>query len=285
MCLTKCTEHYKHLEIKFKNEQCIMDAQFPSYDSHLIIGSSSDEEEEVEKKEPKPGTLNNVLFQDISKDFESVINYFFDKNKSLIEKQERLCENYLDQEEITIMNNTDDLDKFALELEDEISSFRDDLYEPFKPITTCSETVDINELEANLEKITTSNGAETIKVDKDIIPGDRTVCTVPDNLPSEGLLLYPPVEIGQTVYALTKSLKDPWSKSVINSIITEDYVHISFDAGEKLLTTKQIAYFTLNPVRFPVGCRVIAKFNDPTHTDAFYAGVVAEPPKILNQFR
>jgi len=133
--------------------------------------------------------------------------------------------------------------------------------------------------------------AKRPKLDKsdkdDIISINKTIFVVPENIPVEGPLENPVVEGGQTVYAMKLTKKDPWYIGKIKNIVNEDYVHVVFQTGEKLVTTKQIAYPTLNSVRFPVGCRVIAKFTDPNskRVDEFYAGIVAEPPNMLNRFR
>jgi hypothetical protein len=54
----------------------------------------------------------------------------------------------------------------------------------------------------------------------------------------------------------------------------------------KQVTGKQMAYATPSPVRFPVGTRVIAIFQDNDWSkECYYSGVVAEPPKSMNKYR
>lgn len=54
----------------------------------------------------------------------------------------------------------------------------------------------------------------------------------------------------------------------------------------KTVPGKQLAYSTPSPVRLPVGTRVIALFHDEGSTkESFYAGVIAEPPKSMNDYR
>lgn len=55
----------------------------------------------------------------------------------------------------------------------------------------------------------------------------------------------------------------------------------------KVVNGKQMAYSKPSSVRYPVGTRVIALFrnSDGPAREAFYVGVVAEPPKHINKFR
>lgn len=55
----------------------------------------------------------------------------------------------------------------------------------------------------------------------------------------------------------------------------------------KTVTRKQMAYGKPSKVRYPVGTRVIALFRnmEGIGKNAYYAGIVAEPLKILNGFR
>jgi histone-lysine N-methyltransferase SETDB1 len=54
----------------------------------------------------------------------------------------------------------------------------------------------------------------------------------------------------------------------------------------KQVTGKQVAYTTPSPVRFPVGTRVIAIFQDNDWSkECYYSGVIAEPPKSMNKYR
>ena len=52
------------------------------------------------------------------------------------------------------------------------------------------------------------------------------------------------------------------------------------------MTGRQVAYAEACSVRLPVGLRVIALYREPpTQPGAFYSGIVAEPPKIINKQR
>jgi len=286
-----------------------------------------EEEKKAEEEKQKPSTSKVGLPPDpvVKKAVDCAVVHFFDKNKDLLDHQVKLCDEYMDEGIKQCMADADDLDNFILGLEEQMESLKNDIYGPYQPIVTSLEPVDIDELEDNMEeeqeevnmpqkeinkpiqeikvpkeakkvKLDESNKSDTddiITIDRtesdkdDIITIDRTVCVVPANLPLEGVLEYPDVEGGQTVYAMKLTIKEPWYSGYIKNIVNQDYVHVIFELGEKLVTTKQIAYYTLNSVRFPVGCRVIAKFTDPNTKciDEFYAGLIAEPPNMLNNFR
>lgn len=124
-----------------------------------------------------------------------------------------------------------------------------------------------------------------------LIAVNETICSVPVDLPKEGPMVYPTLRNGQAVYAMKTTLLEPWFKCIITGIF-DRYVQINFDGEVKLLRPSYIAYCPRNPVRFPVGSRVTAKYTnlnndyyDGKNIDYFYAGVVAEPPSLLNKFR
>ncbi|XP_026812742.1 histone-lysine N-methyltransferase eggless-like [Rhopalosiphum maidis] len=312
-CLTKCLKHYKYLEGKWKEGKCVMDSSFPSYDSYLIIDSSSCESSDDydDEEEPRPGTSRDGLLpdKDVKNAIDSAVLHYFDKNKYLIDHQVKKCDEYMTRGIEKCLMDAEHIETLASELENEMNSLRNELYNPYQPIITSLDPVDINDLEENIEEeneedliipiedqlpieeVITPKEAKRLRLDKsdkeDIITINRTVCPIPANLPMEGPLEYPPLESGQTVYAMKSTLIQPWYRCKIKTLINIDYVHVKFENDEKLVTTKEIAFCTLNPVRFPVGCRVIAKYTDPNyrHVDEFYAGVVAEPPKMLNEFR
>ncbi|CAI6355120.1 unnamed protein product [Macrosiphum euphorbiae] len=316
-CFKRCLKHFKNLEKRFKTGECIMESTFPCFDSYVLIEDSSEEEEvegkKVEEEKQNPSTSKVGLPPDpeVEKVLEKVVEHFVDKNKHLFNHQVKLCNEYMDKEVQEYKTNADDLDNYILDLESEMQALKTAIYRPYQPIVTSVEPVDVIESDDNMEeeqeinmpqkeinklikKIKMPKEAKKLKPDKsnisdkdDIITVDRTVYIVPANLPREGILEYPVIKAGKIVYGMKSTIKDPWHRCKIKNIINEDYVHVVFQTGEKLLTKKQIAHPTLNSVRFPVGCRVIAKYTDfnTKSIDAFYPGLIAEPPKMLNNFR
>jgi len=114
---------------------------------------------------------------------------------------------------------------------------------------------------------------------------------LPDDLPVEVKLIIPLLKQGDKVYGMKQSLLHPWVEATIKLAVCETnrYFNIIFDDGqETVLNCKHLAYInTSSDAQYPVGSRVIAKFQDMNIqlTDKFYVGVIAEPPKYLNNFR
>lgn len=290
-----------------------MDSSFPNYDSYLLIDDSScEEDDDDDDEEPRPGTSKDGLpaDDDVKNAIDSAVMHYFNKNKYLFDHQVKLCDEYITRGITKCLMDADAIDQVASQLEDEMKLLREELYEPYQPILPPSlgpvEIIDLEE--ENLEKenenletpkeevqspeeeIITDQEAKRLKLDKsdkeDVIAITSTVFHIPSHVPMEGSLEYPSIDDGQTVYGMKLTLLQPWYRCKIKSSINYDYVHIKFENDEKLVTTKEIAYCTLNPVRFPVGCRVIAKYTDPNSKQVeFYAGIIAEPPKMLNVFR
>lgn len=156
---------------------------------------------------------------------------------------------------------------------------KNDLYGMFEGTSTSVGVVDIP----------TSSTDNRIEKEIDIITVVKsTVCSIPSDLPKEGALKYPPLEVGQSVYGMRFSLKQPWYKCKIKTIINNSIIEVWFDEKDtQLLTKREIAFTSESPVRFPVGSRVIAKFcdHDTIVVNYYYAGIIAEPPKIINEFR
>jgi len=113
----------------------------------------------------------------------------------------------------------------------------------------------------------------------------------PDDLPTRVKLIRPSLRQGDKVYGMKQSLLHPWVEATIKLAVseTDKYFHIVFDDGqETVLNYKHLAYInTSSKAQHPIGSRVIAKFQDTNIelTDKFYAGIIAEPPKYLNNFR
>jgi len=53
----------------------------------------------------------------------------------------------------------------------------------------------------------------------------------------------------------------------------------------KVMSLRHLAYQTPAKVRLPVGTRCIALFKDAPSMPAYYSGIVAEPPKVINRNR
>lgn len=285
--------------------ECILQAEFPSYDSYIVIESSSSEDEDEDKTEKHlrvPKEIRKLVPTD--PDILALANLgfkcWFESKKEKIDEQIELCKNENEKMLQECIAEADSIDAQADDLEKEMKELRDSVYEPYEPILVVEEIVDLDELSNNnerecVEQNCNSNinhneeNTETEEqMDRDIITVNSImVCDIPDDLPNEGPLEYPTLQIGQQMFGKKFTLLDPWYKSKIQAIINEDYLHMRFSSDEKLLTTKEIAYFDPSPVRFPIGSRVLAKLSkiDNQLLSNYYAGVIAEPPKLLNKFR
>lgn len=327
--MLQCLKHYKTLSFKFENKQCMIDGHFPSFDSHVIIESSSSEDDEPMPSTSKFGLPPDKELTDLVR---NSIDDYLKANNDLIESQSKICDDYLEKNFKESMHDADLIDDMTVKVEEEIKLMRSILYGPFKPflssLSSDSESEsDIVDVEVDKDKgiksdkikdyktdknkeeesITnklhkvdkegkTDQDKQNIKViakenkedetDKDVITINRTVCAIPSDLPKEGTLEYLPLQKGQTVFVTNLSLLLPWFEGILSTRINETNLNVFFNGGVNLVPTKSIAYFTESPVQFPVGTRVIAKLDDNLKKiDSFYAGIIAEPPKLLNKFR
>lgn len=250
-----------------KAGECIMDGHFPNYDSYCVI-ESDDEEETLNS----PST-NFLPSKNVVTGVNAALDLYFEMNEEIINNQIVKCNDYINKSVDDCSSKVNHLENMATELENEVAFLRNELYKPYQPITSQVCHIDVID--------------DFKKTDKDIITVDRTICSIPADLPIEGPLQYPPIKEGEVVFAMKFTLIQPWYKCKIKSVLNDDYAHVKFDNNEKLLHNRAIASFDKNPVRFPVGCRVISKFTDEdsTNCDYYYAGIIAEPPNFINQFR
>jgi len=307
-------KHYKSLEKKFLNGECILDGKFQNYGSQNVIELSSDEHDddndsaEVDDKSLMNNIddkINSDSMKDIIEGVELAVLSVMNKNKSMLKNQYELCDKYIEEKIRACDQNRTELDELIAKLSEDVEIMKNTLYGPYTPVVTNSGAVDLDVMEnvcvmknmkhkTNLEtEAENEDNKENDKKDniedniEDVIAIKSTICPIPADLPKEGPLEYPFLHEGQFVYAMKYTLIQPWLKCKIKSVINNDYVHVKFDSDEKLLVIKEIAYFTPSPVQIPVGTRIISKFSDIDNKieDSFYAGIIAEPPKLLNQFR
>lgn len=132
----------------------------------------------------------------------------------------------------------------------------------------------------------------------DIVAVEEVEVTAPKvNLPPIGTLQYPAVSVGDLVYVMKVSCFGVWVKGKVVEVCPRGPDGIgnykvrtesSYRSQcTKTVTGKQMAYSKPSAVRYPVGTRVIAVFQntDSPGKEAFYVGLIAEPPKHLNKFR
>lgn len=281
---------------------CVLEGPFPSYDSSSVIKPSSDEDESESEKtvtavEQQPSSPDENLPSDpqVLALADMGFQLYFDDKKNTIDNQMALCNSYTKSAVQTCLTGAQTINSLVNNLEREVSSLRNALYEPYTPNRDVMEIVDVEELSNDNVRVSVRRNRNAANkfiekdiTDKDIITlNDITVCTIPADLPKEGPLEYPSLTVGQKMYAKKFTLLDPWYRCRVQAVINSDYMHIKFSTDEKLLTTKDVAYVTPSSVRFPVGSRVIANYSETSNRflNNFYAGIIAEPPTLLNKFR
>jgi len=197
-----------------------------------------------------------------------------DTVEPFFKKQEELCESYLISKKAKLVAGNEQLNKVVNQVDQAIGQLFNNLYKfdsqrKFK----FDEEISIDE-----------------NLDNDVaLLSTKTLPRLPNDLPEEGILIRDLLKVGEKVYGMKHSQMQPWIEATIKSAVSDTYFNIIFDDGEeKVLNYKNLAYIdATSHAQYPVGSRVIAKFQDMNVqlTDKFYVGVIAEPPKYLNNFR
>ncbi|XP_016947742.1 histone-lysine N-methyltransferase eggless [Drosophila biarmipes] len=125
-------------------------------------------------------------------------------------------------------------------------------------------------------------------------------------VPPAGEIVRPPIQIGETYYAVKNKAIASWvsikviefsESTSINGNTMKSYKIRYLNTPYQMMktvTAKHIAYFEPPPVRLTIGTRVIAFFDGTTLSrgkekgvvqSAFYPGIIAEPLKQANRFR
>lgn len=128
----------------------------------------------------------------------------------------------------------------------------------------------------------------------DVIPVARVV-SKPPTLPPTGVLIRKDLAIGARVYAIKGSAYGVWYKARVVEIKQspsggELQYRVKYDSKKVVnqgVSGKQLAFHEPAEVLLPVGTRVIAQYRDEywAQANSMYAGIVAEPPKVMNNYR
>ncbi|XP_050438325.1 histone-lysine N-methyltransferase eggless-like [Adelges cooleyi] len=262
-CLEISIMHHNRIRSQFKSSQCILN-DIPIVDDSVVL--SDDEFEENDK------IVKNITnIETIKKNIELVLEHV----NPVLNDQNLTCKKFL-----TDMENK--LSKEKQSINSIISSVNNDIQDIWSKMFSKNQTI-YNHRE-EIEIVEPTNFEEN-----DVIALGNELVKLPNDLPEEGIPRRRLLKQGDKVYAMQFSLLQPWFEAVIIAPVSEAYFSINFcnTSGEKILNYKNMAYLHVNKTQYPVGTRVIAKFNDTDEsmTDNFYAGIVAEPPKTLNNFR
>lgn len=134
---------------------------------------------------------------------------------------------------------------------------------------------------------------KSIDTSMDVIPVARVV-SKPPTLPPAGVLIRQPLTIGSRVYAIKGSAYGVWYKARVVEVKQgpngERQYKVKYDSKKLVnqgMSGKQLAYHEHAEVLLPVGTRVIAQYRDEywSQANSMYAGIVAEPPKVMNNYR
>lgn len=148
---------------------------------------------------------------------------------------------------------------------------------------TCNNNNESNEEEMNIHNY-----------NYDLMETGFEVLTTPEDLPPKGILVSYDVKPYDKVYVNKYSLLKPWIEATIienicigSNSVSHFYVKFNDDESFHNFNIKKLAYKATSDVQYTVGCRVIANYYDsnPDETYDFYAGIVAEPPTQLNNYR
>ncbi|XP_023214886.1 histone-lysine N-methyltransferase SETDB1-like [Centruroides sculpturatus] len=135
------------------------------------------------------------------------------------------------------------------------------------------------------------NNSHIIESSSEVIHLGQVAISRP-NLPSIGRVERSDLVIGMQVIASKLSFLHSWCRAVIldalNGSQGEKLYRIRFDGkknGGSLCTGKQLAYIDNPWVILPVGSRIVASYKNDFNELLYHAGIVAEPPKVMNNYR
>lgn len=157
-----------------------------------------------------------------------------------------------------------------------------------KADTNITHLVSHQQLKSNITSNTVKNYAKDIdivgqyEIQKPILPGI-------------GPVTRKELTVGMRVYAMRANYLGVWQRArIVNiktNILGKKYCKIKFDMGKansnRVYLPKHLAYFQPPDVILSVGSRVVAHYRDEQWSprSSLYAGVIAEPPKLMNRYR
>ncbi|XP_027838304.1 histone-lysine N-methyltransferase SETDB1-like isoform X2 [Aphis gossypii] len=269
VCMKKSTLFLNKISTLLKNQKFIFDDDSYSRKNINII-ELSDSDDSITDNNDGPST--SYLNPQTTKLPETIHAVWNKTVKPLVTVQKEKITNYLISERSQLIAGIEQIKDTVTELDNKLKNMYDKIYK-FDKQQEFEFDKEINIVDTN----------DVCIVSSKMLPG------LPKDLPKGGRVIRPLLKMGDQVYGMKDSQLQPWVKATIKSAVSDTYFNIIFDDGKEIiLNNKNLAYInTLNEAQYPVGSRVIAKFQDMNIqlTDKFYVGVVAEPPKYLNKFR
>jgi len=258
--------YFERIGRQLQNQECILEDRLPKRRISSVIELSDSDDNNAATEKPHPHkakvttSLNTVLNNTV---------------EPLITIQEELCKSYLVSKKFKMATGNELLNNLMEKTDKGLSQLYKNMYK-FDSQIKFKFNEEINIVDENYDN-------DVAIVTTKQLPG------LPDDLPEKGKLLRHLLKLGDKVYGMKYSQLQPWVEATIKSAVSDTYFNVIFDDGEeKVLNYKNLAYInTSSHAQYPVGSRVIAKFQDINIqlTDKFYVGVIAESPKYLNNFR
>ncbi|XP_045036410.1 histone-lysine N-methyltransferase SETDB1 isoform X2 [Daphnia magna] len=178
-----------------------------------------------------------------------------------------------------------EIDVSHSKLEKHLDALRKELYSSHEPKVFLVDSIDVD-TQGNVTKHN-----NTTVTSEAMLSSSSTCKQI--TLPPCGMFIHVPIKVNQPIFAMRSSLLAPWGKGRVIRVKEnpETLYVIRFDTGGKPRTfpLKYLAYAEPSPVQLTVGSRVIAQYvedkDGKLKPSSYYAGVVAEAPKTLNQYR
>lgn len=278
ICLKICLKHFYFLNKQMKSQECIFNNEFPA--RHKYIELDSDDEET--ENNITTSIVHDISSEDIHEiDLSNCIkNVWPNQIKKQVEVQLKKCKDYLNSDKQIITENNNQINNLIKKIIIELGNLHCNLYK-YDSRRRFHYEKEVNIIDNSPEKIDTDNDVVVVMKNKTIRPLL--------NLPPKGQPRRCSLKLGDKVYAMKHSLLQPWFEATVEKAISNTYFYVSFsdDSIKKTLNNKSLAYINASNTQYPIGCRVIAKFKDTNLklTNNFYVGIIAEPPKCLNNYR
>lgn len=287
ICIEKSILHYNRIGKKFKKKVCILGEKLPKQNENFVdlVDSEDSEQSIIELSDSDdcetvnnsagPSTDSNQITE-LTRLIKIVLN---NTVKPLVDVQHEICQKNLISEKAKYLKTQKELDNLAKKVDNDLDILYKMLYK-FDGQQKCIYDKEIS----IIDRFDPENN-----IDNDVLMVSLTKLPErPKSLPEEGTIERPPIKLEEKVYGMKYSKMQPWIEGTVKTLITKSRFDILFNSGErKSLNDTNIAYINTSNTQYQVGNRVIAKFQDMDIklTDKFYVGIIAEPPKFLNNFR
>ncbi|KAK6643619.1 hypothetical protein RUM43_005129 [Polyplax serrata] len=309
-CFQIALRHQEKMCNLLKIQMPVMAIDFPRQKDDVVV---MDSVEEIYEEEILPQSIISMVEEQLVELVEEAVN------KYNVDYQLEVAQNMLTKKLDDLEKTKGDIESEINAIDDRLKKARTLIYKAFTPRIKSIQALSISDrTDKNIEELTRKHGTKSVEevikecttpATKNPVEVDNSNVEMHDvvalkevelpkvNLPPLGKLSYPSLCLGSQVYTIKASVFGIWVMGKIVEIVskiddgTTSY-RVRLDSAQrgantKVVTGKQLAYRTPSRVMYPVGTRVIALFKnaEALGKSAYYAGVIAEPPKILNAYR